>query len=490
MKQSLGVQRNNINSRPIILVLIGLGFMSVILAATIFAAQGSNHNSNGGLGQQASSAEVSPKLTADDMILAVVEKLDTENQQITLYDVNNKEVLHLFYSGGTNITDKYGQIISMSQIKVGTMVDAAYSPDIFELTNMNISTRAWEYSNVNNINIDDKNQIIKIASKMYQYTKDIFVLDGINVVAIRDLAEQDVLTVWGDDQTIWSIIVSKGHGTVRLKDYDEYLGDRISIGYESMLQITKDFEIPVREGRYNLTVENGLYSATKSVTVKRNKTTYVSLGDIGLMGLKQCSVTFDIKPFGADLFIDGKLTSYADPIQLSYGSHSIKVSLGGYSTYDGTIDADTESKSIKIKLPEDKSNGKTVITEDNTGSSNKGTGGSNSDTGTGSTGTTSGGTDNTSKDNTKYSSGKSDYTLHDGDSLDKKHKIYIKAPSGASIYLDGDYMGKVPCKFDKIIGEHVLTFIKSGYDTMSYTIEVADDGQDALLVFPSLTKSK
>jgi hypothetical protein len=481
-------KRLSINTRPIILVLTGLGFLSVILIATIMAfAQNGGQNNYAGTVMQKDGTGVTISPSAGGMILAVVEEVDTQNKRITLFDVDKSEALVLSYTGGANITDKYGQVISMNQIEEGIMVDAAYDPIDYKLNSMNVSTKAWEYSKVNNLNVDNTDHVMKIASTKYKYTDDIFVFNGEDTVKVNDLAEQDVLTVWGYEETIWSITVTTGHGTVMLKDFKDYLGDTISIGYESMLQITEDFAVTVREGIFNLTVENGRYSATKSVTVVKDQITYVSLSDIGPVGLKQSDVTFEVSPEGADLYIDGKLADYTDPVELSYGEHAIIASLGGYTTYQGTIDIDTKSKQIKIDLPEATSDQTASATSTDIASG----------TSTGSAGTDSStdadtGTDNNSAgdDNTHYSSEHQKVNLDNGDSLDSEHKIYIKAPSKASVYLDGDYMGTAPCKFDKIVGNHVLTFIKDGYETMSYTVDVSDDGLDAYFTFPSLVKSK
>jgi hypothetical protein len=63
--------------------------------------------------------------------------------------------------------------------------------------------------------------------------------------------------------------------------------------------------------------------------------------------------------------------------------------------------------------------------------------------------------------------------------IDEEHYIYVQNPIGASVYLDGEFLGISPGNFRKVIGTHVLTLIKDGYETKSYTIEVVDDGQDA-----------
>ncbi len=66
------------------------------------------------------------------------------------------------------------------------------------------------------------------------------------------------------------------------------------------------------------------------------------------------------------------------------------------------------------------------------------------------------------------------------------HLIYIQNPSGVSVYLNGEFKGISPVSFQKVIGSHVLTFIKQGYKTKSYTINIADDGLDTYISLPDL----
>lgn len=483
----------HINTRLILSFLLGLSFITLILVVTMIAAAKNvgNHTGTGNTDQQANVSE-EEAVSLDSTILGVVKEIDTKSKHITLFDVERQESIVLSYTGGTNITDKYGKAISINQISIGSMVDAACQQDKNKLTSMNISKIAWIYPDVNNMSINMNDKVMKIASSKYKYTEDIFVYDGKDATTVSDLAEQDEVTVWGYDETVWSITVTKGHGIVKLLDYEDYIGNNITIGYESMQQIVEDMEITVREGDFNLTVENGLYSATKNITVLRNQVNYVSLSDLGPDGLKIGKVSFEITPIGADLYIDGNMKSYSDPIDLNYGIHAIIVTLGGYTTYEGTIDVASESKTVKINLPEATSETEAVATEtDNIGSDSTEDGLDGSESGNDDSDNTD--TDNTTDDTSDdidYASEDTDYTLNDGDSEDKSHNIYIKSPSGASVYLDGDYMGTAPCSFPKIIGNHVMTFIDEGYETMSYTVDVSNDGLDAYFTFPALSESE
>jgi hypothetical protein len=495
-------KQHKVNFRPIISLVIGLGLFSVILLVTMFAATGNPKPfkllvKDSGQAQNTESAALGD---VGDELLAIVMGIDTGVQQLTLLDVNTGETGMVSYNGGSNVTDKYGQPISISQVPIGTMVDAGYQKENGKLLSMQISDRAWEYIGVKNLTIDRTSQIMQIADTKYKYNEEIVILDGGNRISVNDLAEQDELTLRGYEETVWSVTVTKGHGTIRLEDYEAFLGDNITVGYESMQQITEDMVIRVREGDFNLTVENDKFSATKNVTIYRNQESLVSLADLGPEALKFGRITFEISPFGADLFIDGELTSYANPIELAYGDHALEVSLGGYTTYRGTLNVIEAGKTLKIDLPESNS-GKDIIVTVNEG-----------DTLPDNTGTDNTGTDNTDVEDPQEADpqGETDLTedpqgTESGDDgvpaeteedteteeiIDKKHFIYIQNPSGASVYLNGEYKGTSPVNFDKIIGTHVITFIRDGYETKSYTIEVPNDGLDTYFTLGDLVKKK
>ncbi len=493
--------RFHINTRPILTLLIGLGIFTLIMTSAMLSASSNikPKSEKSKITEQSNDTQNEALGFSDVGILAIVKNIDTLNKQITLYAVDQQEEELLTYNGGTNVKDKYGLVISLTQIPIGTMVDATYQKDKNKLTDLNISNKAWEYVGVNNLNINPDDNVMKIATTKYKYTNDVLILDGNKFITVDNLAEQDELTVRGYEETIWSITVTRGHGTVILEDYDKFLGANITVGYESIQQITEDMEITVREGDFNLTVENGKFSATKNISVYRNQVSYVSLSDLGPGGVQQYgSVTFEISPFGADLFIDGELTSYANPIELTYGKHTITVSLGGYTPYEGVLDLDSTGKSVKISLPEVSSRDTAEVTETDTIVTPTGPN-NNPDTSSNIGTDNSSGTDNTNTGDTSDEIGTDnepnpdDGEENNNDSseedeiVDNQHLIYVQNPTGASVYLDGDFMGISPCSFKKVIGTRVLTFIKEGYETMSYTVEVPNDRLDAYFTFPNLS---
>ncbi|NLJ96639.1 MAG: PEGA domain-containing protein [Clostridiales bacterium] len=479
--------KSRIYSRPIISLLIGLPFFTLIL---FVAFNEVGKSSNLGKGPK-SKNQTNNELVADKTVLdnksrrnitAIILDINNADKTIRLYDIDKNEEINLTYTSGSNIVDKYGQAISMSQVQMGQIIDGTYEGHNNKLIYLQPSKKAWEYVGVKNMTIDFDRHIIKIAKTKYTYN-DPVILSEDKLINMEDIASQDVLTVRGVDETIWSIIVTKGHGYVRLEDYEAFLGGSVTVGYESVQDITKDMIITVREGNYNLTVENGEYSGTKNVTVVRNMETVVSVGDLGPEPIKYGETTFEIIPFGADLFIDGELTSYANPVKLPYGDHSIEATLGGYLTYKGNLYVDYASKNMQINLPEILSRDMVTIVETVEEYSQDDEGLKYNDW-----------------DSQQYNEEDIDTVIDEEDMeyiddldniddnpiIDTEHRIYIQNPSGASVYLNGEYKGTSPGSFQKVIGSHVLTFIKKGYQTKSYTIDIADDGLDTYISLPDL----
>lgn len=456
-----------LKARPMFSLILGLTIFTAIFFITMLEVA-KDSKPRGSFSRRGSQEEsIASYENYDQEMIAVVLDINLADQQITLYDIKSKEEHILYYTGGSNITDKYGQVILSSQIPIGAMVDVGYQKAKNKIMKMNISNKAWEYIGVNNFTIDNLNGIFKIADSKYRFFENIFVIDTNNFIKMQDLASQDELTVRGYDETIWSIVVTRGHGTVRLTDYEAFIGGNVTIGYEAMQQILEETTITVREGNFNVTVENGNYSGTKFISILRNQETVVSLNDLGPEATKMGRVTFDISPFGADLFINGELFSYANPIELAYGNHDLEVSLSGYTSYRGKLTLDEAGKIIKVDLPQALSNKPASVTvsdevftppniDDNT-------------------------LDDIFNDITE------DVNKEDV-IIDEDHFIYIQQPIGASVYLNGEFMGIAPCNFKKIIGSHVITFIMDGYETKSYTVEVVNDKLDAYFSLPNLVR--
>ena len=75
----------------------------------------------------------------------------------------------------------------------------------------------------------------------------------------------------------------------------------------------------------------------------------------------------------------------------------------------------------------------------------------------------------------------------DGTKIDG-YGIYVDAPIGSTLYVDGEEIGSVPCSFDKVKGSHTITLTRDGYVTKSYSVYVDGNKKDKVYEFPALER--
>lgn len=462
-------------------IILGISFIVIIIAATIAISKAQGKESASALllsGKEEDGKEKTAGSEYDKQILGVIKEINQENNSITLLDVNKKADVVVNYNSGTVIYDKYQQAIVLEQLKLGEMVDAYYNSDNFTLAKLQISNQAWEYKNAGKWSIDTINKIFTIVDNKYKYDKNIIILSNDTFLKPDDLNEKDLLTIKGFNREVCSIQVTKGHGTITFEEYEDFMGGIMYVGNDAILPITEDMVVTVREGQYDVTLENGKLTGTKTARVKRNENVLLNMGEFKKPAVKSGLVSFEIIPEGALLYIDDEIQAYDKPIKLEYGEHIVKVELDGYETYENTIIVDEASKTITIELevPLDDLNGSNGDNSNGDGSDGDSFNGNNSNQ--------TNGNQNTDAENPK------DYAANSkGGKQTSGQVIYVLEPEGASVYMDGALKGMAPVSFPKITGNHYITLLKDGYETKTYTIEATEDGEDLYFSFPEMLKS-
>ena len=366
---------------------------------------------------------------------AQVLNVDTENMQVVLRSLTDDERYILTYTGGCDVKNEYGEIIAMSQVEKGEIVDAYYINSKNKLTRLTISAEAYEYNRITDFLYDETNMTCIIKGETYTYDENLIVMsDGVQI-EISDIEPVDVLTLKGIDKKLNSIIVTSGHGYINLTNTDYFEGGIIEIGQKMMLVITADMQIVAPEGTYNVMATYDGQGGSKEVTVKRGSEISLSLTEFQDDAKRYGNYSFDIFPADAVLTIDGNETSYDDFVEMAYGTHKIQVSAEGYDTYSATIVVDSVYESLTIDLTEQ------LLTEE------------------------------------EENSDEEESTIA---------QISVDSPADTEVYFDGVYKGVAPMSFEKKSGTHVITLRRSGCETKMYTLEITDDNKDVNIVLPEL----
>ena len=208
-------------------------------------------------------------------------------------------------------------------------------------------------------------------------------------------------------------------------------------------RITEDMLLVVAEGDYQVNISHKGGGGVKSVRVDRNQETLLDISDLEIPEPQTGTVLFSVNPADAELYVDGGLVDASVPQTLEYGLHQLIARAEGYHSITQYIRVAQESLAFELTLE-----------EADAGESQEP---SDSDSSTVPTDTTT------------------DY-----------YKVYVDAPEGAEVYLDGSYVGIAPCSFRKVEGTHTIILRKAGHETRSYTIQVDNEEKDISFSFADL----
>lgn len=434
----------------------------------------------------------------DSADTAVVVEKDDENSAITFQNMQIGKQYTLTYNGATTIFDKHNETMSMAQIQVGDIVDITFLKSKKRLNSMKLSSAGWEFSDISRYTIDELTKQMTIAEDIYKLTDDTVIVSSGRQAELMDINAVDVLKVSGVGYNIYSIVVDKGHGYLRLTNDEYFVGGWIEVGQSVIQEVSEGMLLVVPEGTYDVQISNKGNGGVKQVIINRDEEVTLDVGDLKGEEPKLGTVLFTISPKDATVYIDGEKVDISQAVTLEYGIHQMMVTADGYDTITQYIKVGQEAAGIDVTMEESEDkeketeeestkeetkteSGEQESTENNTNNSNTNTGNTNTNN-TNTNNTNTGSTNNT----TVSGNGVSSNTTANETSTTGNYKVYIDVPEGVEVYVDGNYVGIVPCSFTKTNGTHVVTLRKTGYVTHSYTIQLNEEDKDVNYSFNEL----
>lgn len=385
--------------------------------------------------------------------VGVIKAVDTDLETIEFYDATFDRIESYSYSGGTEILTKNETQMTASELEAGDVYDVYTSEDGRKIVKLQQTSGLTKYVDAV-VQVDAEQKRLTIQGNHYAYTEHLLVFSEGKLIQPMEITPEDKVTFRGTTGQAYSLIVTRGHGYIQPKNYNDFLGGTVTVQGEVILPVSENMLLSVPEGTQLLAMNNGDLTSEASVEVKRGQVTEVNMAQFQTQVPNTARVQFKINPAGAEVYVNGALQDPSKPISLKYGNHSIKVVLEGYNDYIGVVHIQDPNPTIKIDLAEESAE----VEEEDSSSS-------------------------VSEEDNSSSSPKTSTT-----SYDKEHKITVSAPSGAAVYVDGTYKGVVPCDFTKMLGNVTLTLTKEGYETKSYSVQISDDSQNVTWSFPDLTK--
>ncbi len=401
---------------------------------------------------------------SEDVNTLLISK-DVDNKTVTFYNRKVGKDYTLNYDGTSKIYDKYGTAMSMDQVEVGSIVDITFLKSKRLLNSMQGSQDAWTLTQIKDFNINELDGSVYAVGGNYRFDDSIAVYADGQKAMLMDINPVDTITVSGVDRMAYSISIDEGHGYLRLKNEDYFVGGWIEVGSKIIKTIGEDMIIAVPVGTYDVSLSNKGVEGVKTVSIDRNKETELDIGDLQTEELTTYgNIIFVVTPSTAEVYVDGEAVDITRPVSVEYGVHQLIAKAPGYQSLTQYIKVGQENATLEITLEKEQEPAGEKEYAAATPYVNPSPSPSPSPYPTSSA--------STEVINTTVSG----------------HKITISTPVGAEVYFDGSYVGLAPVSIAKVSGKHEIILRKEGYTTRSYTLSIDAEKRDETFSFAELVK--
>lgn len=466
------------SSKGMVLFVMLLAAVMILTIAAFRVAADHEKPKTSGKPSNTLAPTVVPQQKETKSITAIMERVDAATKTLQVYSIEDGGVLWISYAGRTNIVDKYGLAIVAEQLSPGDILAVEYQTEDSVAVSVAISTQVWEHPYQTGLTVGTERQMVTAGSRNFRYSDALHIYNNGIAEELSHILEEDSVTLRGIGSEVYVIFLERGHGYLTLKEEQDYVGGSILVNNQYVSQITEDLLLTLKEGTYEVTVENDDLKATVKTTIARDQTTVLDLTEYVRVPDPVGQVAFKIQPAGAVLWINDKDTYYGEPVELDYGLYKIRVESGGYVPYEGLLRVESAASELVISLPEAPVTEPTPTSPAPTDGAggDDGNPGNTGDSGNTGNGEGGGDTDGDPPDNTSEQNPGSDGSYP----VDEEHHIVIYSDDEVEVYLDGDYMGVTEdgkAEFEKYIGTFELELVR-GEESKTYMIQVDDDGED------------
>lgn len=386
---------------------------------------------------------------------AVVVSFDKEAHTVRLYNREVKRYYTLSIDGATKFYDKYMSSIVEDMIYPGDVVDVTFIKSKKVLNSVQKATSVWTREDVKDFEINELTGNIRLSDGDYRFRDDIMIFADGKKAEIIDINDVDSLSLQGNGHEVYSIVVNDGHGYLRLKGQEYFIGGWLEIGKDIIKPVSEDMLLTVPIGTYEVQLTNGGIEGKRTVTIEKGKETELDISDMFVPEEKQTGdIIFVTSPEDAVVYLDGTEVDKSKPYEIEYGIHQLIVKADGYDTVTQYVKVGQEHATLEVTLDKKK--------------------------------------EKTEKEDPKPTDAPlvTTYVTPGVVGPDTSaYKVSIESPEGAEVYLDGSYIGNVPVDFSKVPGSHVITLRKEGYETRSYTITLDEKLENEAYSFSMTEKS-
>ena len=429
-----------------ILSVVGLGTLMIVMFIVLQSYLGGQNNQR--INDNAQEAEVmSQPVELSETLLVRIEKI--EDNHIIGYDLHNKKDFNKVIGESVTISDAYGNVLPMSQIKTGDIVEVDYQNQKNKVISMSKSSSVHSWNKISGITVDRESKQVNIAGTTYRYTERVLVVDSKGTLSdITKVGPFDIVSIQAVDDTVWSITIEEASASLNLVELPTSNG-QIEID-NSRLLMFKDVKEPIKliPGKHKIIIKMRGY-----VTIIKDEL-IVEAGQTYEMSLKDAEIAYtEIKPYISAATTDytikvgDKTYGPGESIKVQQGDYRVEINAEGYEKWVRNVSLEKETYNLRAALVAIKPE----VTEDTEGT-----------TDTNQTSQNIEGTDSIPDTN---------------NTSNASQRITINTePTGVNVYIDGVLKGVTPYTATLNNGTYGILLEQTGYDV--YSTNIILDGSE------------
>ncbi len=292
-------------------------------------------------------------------ILGIVKNINYEKNIFTLSDINTNKTYTLKSKPSTIFKDKYDNMLTISEIKSGDIVDFSFDDDN-TLNYVNQSSQSFLLENVSNISINTDLNTLTLNDKTFKISKNIYVFKNNEPYDLSSITNLDVVDIKGYNNTVYFIEIKKGTGTLKLINKPNLNKAVIEIDRDIFKSLDEIDSVTLSEGKHKVVIRSeDTLSFVKEVDIISGTETTLDLSQI-----QNKSGTLFIKSNVIDytLYVNGVIETSREPLKLQYSSYSIRAEKEGYTPFETQISINSPQSTLNINLEKIEKVGKINIT--------------------------------------------------------------------------------------------------------------------------------
>lgn len=349
----------------------------------------------------------------------VIKDVDYESGKVTFYSLKSNETVILTADEKT----QYPFPNTLKDYKIGDVVTFVYDKSK-KLTDIKTCEAAWEFSDIG-LEVNQDSKLLKFGESATQYKDKAYkYTDGITTVRYKDaytelskIDKLDYVTVRGyDNGTVnkaYSVTIEKSHGTLEIHNGTQIQDGVIKLnGQELALDTARNMNLT--EGKYTVEVTGSNCEPYKTeIMVGPSQ---ISKVDLSVIQIKSGLLNVTTNVPDCVVTIDDMAYSTKDPILLSYGKYSVKITKEDYEDFTTTVTINEDVNTLSANLKEKVKTGFVKVSTN---------------------------------------------------------------PGGAKVYIDGTFAGQSPQNKEVPLGNHKVEVKMDGYISETRDINVANEGDSA-----------